>query len=90
MSHIAQLPCIICHKQLEYALGRRTADTNQPSGGIACTTQGHYGSTVFDPMDASFLEINICDKCMVQAAENNLVYHYPKKGMPHFWEPASD
>ena len=27
-------------------------------------TYGHYGSTVFDPMDASYLEIVVCDPCL--------------------------
>lgn len=35
-----------------------------PIGGTVFRTYGNYGSTVFDPMDASFLEIVICDSCL--------------------------
>ena len=27
-------------------------------------TEGNYGSTIFDPMDNSFLAAKICDKCL--------------------------
>lgn len=33
-------------------------------GGTAFRIYGHYGSTVFDPMDGSSLEIVICDECL--------------------------
>lgn len=59
------LSCIRCDKQLDPAL---TEDYNQPYAGTTFTTKGHYGSTFFDPMDGSSLEINICDACL-EAAE---------------------
>lgn len=72
MREFPQLPCIICNKELE-PVGRFT-ETNQPYGGTTFATHGHYGSTVFDPMDGTFLEINLCDKCLVLAAERQAVY----------------
>lgn len=36
----------------------------QPNDGLCFETKGHYGSTFFDPMDGSVLEIVICDKCL--------------------------
>ena len=35
-----------------------------PSDGTAFYTSGHYGSTVFDPMDGTVAEIVICNLCM--------------------------
>lgn len=55
------LPCIACGRQLENV----EADAeNQPYNGTAFVSHGHYGSTIFDPMDGHFLEINICDACL--------------------------
>lgn len=88
----ATLPCICCGKQLESAMGDH-AD-NQPYAGTTFHSRGHYGSTVFDPMDGSFLEVNVCDECMkVHAAQNRIAFK--KVSMPHklpykFWEPEID
>lgn len=37
----------------------------QPLDGLAFMTYGHYGSTIFDPMDGTWLEIAVCDKCLL-------------------------
>lgn len=65
------LPCIICDKPLRNIA---TNGENQPSGGTEFTTHGHYGSTVFDPMDGSILVLNICDDCLRKHAGR--VGHY--------------
>lgn len=57
------LPCIVCKKQLKTVWG----DERWPSEGTAFHTEGHYGSTVFDPMDLSSLVIAICDECLTEA-----------------------
>lgn len=36
----------------------------QPLDGLGFITLGHYGSTVFDPMDGSTWEIIVCDPCL--------------------------
>lgn len=65
------LPCIACGTAL------RNVDPheieNQPEEGVAFSSPGHYGSTVFDPMDGTFLEINVCDPCLVKAGEQGRV-----------------
>lgn len=62
------LPCIRCDKKLE-SIFKGEDDSNQPYAGTTFTSYGHYGSTVFDPMDGeSFLELNICDECLREAA----------------------
>lgn len=57
------LPCIACGKRLENAL---FDVDNQPYGGTAFVSFGHYGSTFFDPMDGQNIEINVCDLCLAK------------------------
>lgn len=64
------LPCIVCGKQLQNEF--ETA-TNQPRDGCAFQSHGHYGSTVWDPMDGRFLEFNVCDECLHAAGEDGKV-----------------
>lgn len=59
------LPCVVCEKEL---LNVDEASTNQPSEGLAFITHGHYGGTVFDPMDGRYLELNVCDECLLKLA----------------------
>lgn len=46
---------------------------NQPEDGLYFRTHGQYGSRVFDPFDGSFLEIVVCDNCMIRAREQGRV-----------------
>jgi hypothetical protein len=46
---------------------------NQPAEGTAFQSQGHYGSTVFDPMDGSYIEINVCDDCLRKHAPDRVL-----------------
>lgn len=55
-----KLTCIKCNKELKSCFD----DAVQPLGGTAFRTYGHYGSTVFDPMDGSYLDIVVCDECL--------------------------
>jgi hypothetical protein len=69
---IEALPCIICGTRLKNVW--EDAE-NQPNDGVACTTRGNYGSTVYDPvLTAEFLEFNICDPCLVKAAGQDRIY----------------
>ena len=64
------LPCIVCGRLLLNVEGA----VNQPYNGTSFTTCGHYGSTVFDPMDSrKRLVINVCDPCLLEAAQQRLV-----------------
>jgi hypothetical protein len=62
------LPCICCGTQLESAIPG-TPDhkvINQPYKGTVFTSTGQYGSTVWDELGSGrFLEITICDECLV-------------------------
>jgi hypothetical protein len=53
--------CIICGREFESVERDIDPSENQPYGGTTFQSYGHYGSTIFDPMDKSWLEINICD-----------------------------
>lgn len=72
--------CIVCNKPLK----NLEADaSNHPIEGTAFTTCGHYGSTVFDPMDGTHLEINICDPCLSAAGEKgNVLLGFPQPAPP--------
>lgn len=63
------LPCIACGATLVNVFD---AD-NQPQEGLAFTSNGHYGGTAFDPMDGSFIEVNVCDPCLIAAGEQGRV-----------------
>lgn len=56
-------PCLVCGKPLQPVFPDSDV-VNQPNGATAFWTAGHYGSTVFDRMDGSTLNINICDDCL--------------------------
>lgn len=72
---MSTLACIVCRKALDSAIPAPVpfSEDNQPSEGTAFTTEGHYGSTAFDPMDGSRLEVNICDECLTRAGRDGLV-----------------
>lgn len=63
---VEALPCIVCDRSLSRVDDH--CDEAQPYEGTNFTSHGHYGSTAFDPIDGSFLAINICDFCLQSAA----------------------
>lgn len=78
------LPCIACGRELQSC-----ARPNQPLDGLAFSSRGHYGTTVFDPMDGSALEINVCDDCLERAGERRRVLLYPaQQATPGFHRTA--
>ena len=84
------LPCILCHRELENVFKDDILDTNQPYKGTSFISRGHYGSTVFDPLDGSFIEINFCDECLIAEAalQNVLVYKRKRKNPEETWDPV--
>lgn len=58
--------CIVCNSEVDNWDIAYPEDKPQvhPIGGTVFRTYGHYGSTVFDPMDASYMEVVVCDKCL--------------------------
>lgn len=62
--------CIVCNTSFQSA---GAEGDNQPYEGTTFTSGGHYGSTAFDPMDGSLLEVNVCDSCLVEASRREQV-----------------
>lgn len=88
------LNCIACNKKLETAIPPEAADHNQPYGATIFTARGQFGSTIFDPMNGTYLEINVCDDCLHKAAVQNQVLlcgtPQPRKRVMKFWDPEED
>lgn len=70
MERQESFPCIICGG----VLWRAGPEEGQPDDGIMCQSYGNYGSTVYDPMDYSYLAFNICDDCLVRAGKQGRVW----------------
>lgn len=67
------IPCIACGERLERAT--EESDVDQPYAGTGFYSDGHYGSTVFDPVvSGDRLHIVVCDDCLRRAAEEQKVY----------------
>ena len=76
--------CIACERELDNVMDLGL----QPVDGIAFNSQGHYGTSVFDPMDGSRIEIAICDDCVVKAGKKGSVLLYrPFAEKPEVWKP---
>lgn len=60
------LPCVICGDDLK-DIG--SGSENHANDANEFCTYGQYGSTKFDPLDGSRLAVNICDQCLMKAAE---------------------
>lgn len=71
------LPCIVCSKHLDDVFPEYEQDQNQPCYGLTFVTYGHYGSTSFDPMDGSTLELNVCEECLDKARKDNKILYRP-------------
>ena len=60
--------CFCCDKELQNMhYGSRLKDSYvyvHPMGGLHFQSFGHYGSTMFDPMDGTSIDIAICDECI--------------------------
>lgn len=59
------LTCICCSKGMDNI----TPNGVQPNDGVAFHSYGHYGSSFFDPLDGTCIQIVICDECLERAGE---------------------
>lgn len=85
MSENKEMKCIICGKILESAFDNEI----QPYGGTMFSTYGHYGSTVFDPMDGTQLILIICDPCLVEKGIDKKIFLYNEYDETHKqWVPS--
>ena len=66
------MKCFVCDKQLkEYG-------HMHPDGAIHFLSYGHYGTTVFDPMDGSTINVFICDHCLRKKFQNAVILELKK------------
>jgi len=63
------IPCVVCDKPIP-AIYR---GARQPSGAVTFTSRGNYGSAVLDNIALAHVEINVCDPCLVTAAQRGQV-----------------
>jgi hypothetical protein len=92
---VTTLPCIVCDRALGQVISGVAVGFNHPNGGIAFSSPGHYGTTVFDPMNGDTLEINVCDNCLMAAGRRGrVIHHRPSQqrsgASAAFWTPPSD
>lgn len=87
-------PALNCFKCMKELVNVWEDADNQPHDATTFITEGHYGSTVFDPMDRTRLEINICDDCLRRGMAR--VYHvtpvlpYPRESTYRDWDPNKE
>ncbi len=86
------LNCFKCDKQLEPVFNNVE---NQPYAGTVFISYGQYGSTVWDPqnpMSRRWLEINICDDCLVENKVQVLHGQFIPAGDNDYqpWNPETD
>ena len=65
---MAELYCARCDRPLQ------DIHDYQPNDGLYFVTYGHYGSTFFDPMDGSCMEIVVCDDCLRNKVKHRIKY----------------
>lgn len=61
-----KLKCISCATEMD------DLHVNQPSGGTAFHTTGHYGSAITDHMDGTVTTVFVCDDCMREALDSGV------------------
>lgn len=61
---VGMLTCIVCGRHFDSAANDPSFDA-VPYEGTLFYSRGHYGSTAFDPMDGTWLEIVVCDQCLL-------------------------
>jgi hypothetical protein len=71
------LPCIKCGEVPESAYPQALEmgePYNHPYAATVFYSHGQYGSTVWDEMGRDVIEINVCDKCLLEeAAKGNIL-----------------
>lgn len=82
---MASLNCISCGKELLNIGDDFDGGGHQPCDGLSFHTYGHYGSTFFDPMDGSAIQIAICDECLVKADEKGWIDRPKGKNPDYSW-----
>jgi hypothetical protein len=69
------LACLCCGKPLNSAI---PGLNDLPLKATVFVSHGNYGSTVFDPFDGSFLQVNVCDDCLRTGQAQGRVLFSPR------------
>lgn len=67
---MSDLHCISCPTTMLNFMGSKG---HQPDNGLSFVSYGNYGSTVFDPMDGTYIQIAVCDECLKKAIVRDVV-----------------
>ena len=78
-----KLNCIACGKEMLNIMEDRG---HQPLEGLSFHSYGHYGTTFFDPMDGSPIQIAVCDECLVKADAKGWVDRPEGKNPEYSWQ----
>jgi hypothetical protein len=77
-----KLYCIACGKEMLNIMEDRG---HQPNDGLSFHSYGHYGTTFFDPMDGSCIQIVVCDECLVKADSKGWIDRPEGKNPDYSW-----
>lgn len=58
--------CFCCDKKIGKTVAIDDGFDHPPNDATVWRSHGNYGSTVFDPMDSTYLEAYICDACLLK------------------------
>lgn len=78
------LPCIVCQRALS-DIG--SGSDNHANDANEFRAHGQYGSRVFDPVDGTYLAVNICDDCITQAGRAGQVLEGDRERKMKPWTP---
>lgn len=78
-----KLQCIACGKEMLNIMEDRG---HQPKDGLSFHSYGHYGTTFFDPMDGSAIQIAVCDECLVKADAKGWIDRPEGKNPDYSWQ----
>lgn len=62
------MQCICCFAAIELV-----PELGTPDGGVECYTHGNYGSAAFDPMKPEKLVFAVCDSCLKDRLNRNIL-----------------
>lgn len=78
-----KLHCICCCREMDNIMAGKG---HQPNDGLSFHTYGHYGSTFFDLLDGSAIQIAVCDECLEEADKKGLIARPKGKNLDYSWD----
>lgn len=81
-----KLNCICCGKEMINICADLEIKGHQPLDGLSFHSYGHYGTTFFDPMDGSCIQIAACDECLEKADAKGWIARPEGKNPDYSWQ----